>query len=85
MGYLPEFGKETVYFVLLAGVEGLNLTHVSGGGEKKPRIRGTGKSESDNEARKQIGRGGETGFRGSSEHPFSRKEKRRRERSYEGK
>lgn len=28
--YLPQLGKETVYFLLLAGVEGLDLTHVPG-------------------------------------------------------
>lgn len=29
--YLSKLGKETVYFLLLAGVEGLNLTHVPDG------------------------------------------------------
>lgn len=28
--YLSQLGKKTVYFFLLAGVEGLNLTHVPG-------------------------------------------------------
>lgn len=27
-GNLPQPGKETVYFLLLSGVQGLNLTHV---------------------------------------------------------
>lgn len=29
--YLSKLGEETVYFLLLPGVEGLNLTHVSDG------------------------------------------------------
>lgn len=33
--YLSQPGKETVYFLLLTGVEGLNLTHVPGGGKKE--------------------------------------------------
>lgn len=28
VSYLPQLGKETVYFLLLAGVQGLDLTHV---------------------------------------------------------
>lgn len=35
VSHLSQLGEETIYFVLLARVEGLNLTHVPGGGKRE--------------------------------------------------